>query len=79
MNAFPEETQCFLGTKGAGRCVGYCIAHLWIVTAEVEGVWRLDQRKLIIKQAFQVIRAFLKVNLDQLSLSSGGSAGEGGK
>jgi precorrin-6B methylase 2 len=42
------------------NCVGYCIAHLWIVPAKVEGAWRLDQGELIIKQEFQVISGALE-------------------
>jgi hypothetical protein len=34
-------------------CRTWCTAHLWIVPAKVEGVWRLPQGELRLKQAFQ--------------------------
>jgi len=34
-------------------CKTWCIAHLWIVPARVEGTWRLPQGDLTLKQTFQ--------------------------
>ncbi len=34
-------------------CKTWCIAHLWIVPARVEGIWRLPQGDLTLKQNFQ--------------------------
>jgi SAM-dependent methyltransferase len=46
-------------------CNTWCTAHLWVVPAKVEGLWRLPQGELKLKQAFQDLSG---------TLTSGGSS-----
>jgi hypothetical protein len=41
------------------NCSSWCTAHLWIVPAKVEGVWKLPQGVLTLKQQFQTISGTL--------------------
>ncbi len=38
----------------------FCEAYLWIVPAKVEGIWKLSQGELRLKQSFQMISGTLK-------------------
>jgi precorrin-6B methylase 2 len=42
------------------ECGIYCTAFLWIVPAKVEGVWKLPQGELTLKQSFQRFSGTLK-------------------
>jgi SAM-dependent methyltransferase len=42
------------------NCNSWCTAHLWIVPAKAEGIWRLPQGELTLKQNFQMISGTLK-------------------
>jgi len=67
----------------------YNKALLWIVPAKVEGVWRLPQGKLTLKQNFQMVSGALetgsnstpiedgRLNGDQISFSAGASHYDG--
>ncbi len=41
-------------------CSHYCVAHLWIVPAKVEGSWKLPQGELSLKQEFQMVSGTLR-------------------
>jgi precorrin-6B methylase 2 len=47
-------------------CTYWCVAHMWIVPAKVEGTWRMPQGELTLGQTFQKLSGTLK--------SAGGSA-----
>ena len=42
------------------NCNSWCTAHLWIVPAKTEGIWKLPQGELTLKQNFQMISGTLK-------------------
>ncbi|HME63215.1 MAG TPA: class I SAM-dependent methyltransferase [Candidatus Binatia bacterium] len=42
------------------NCNSWCTAHLWIVPAKAEGIWKLPQGELTLKQNFQMISGTLK-------------------
>jgi len=47
----------------AGRdCAAYCTALLWIVPARVEGVWKLPNGELRLRQSFQMLSGTLQAN-----------------
>lgn len=43
-------------------CPGFCMAHLWIVPARVEGEWDVNGDVLRLKQKFQTISGVLEAN-----------------
>jgi hypothetical protein len=51
----PDET-----IDAGGSCASFCRAHRWIVPAKVEGVWRLPDGELTLKQSFQMLEGSLK-------------------
>ena len=66
-------------------CQTWCTSLLYIVPAKVEGVWRLPQGELTLKQNFQMVSGTIgsgagsttiangRLRGDQLTFSSGGS------
>jgi hypothetical protein len=40
-------------------CTSWCTAYLWIIPAKVDGIWKLPQGELTIKQEFQMISGTL--------------------
>ena len=42
------------------ECTSHCTANYWMVPAKVEGMWRLPQGELTLKQKYQVINGTLK-------------------
>ena len=66
-------------------CGSYCTAHLWIVPARVDGVWRVADGELTLKQTFQTFTGMLssrgkstpvlrgRLDGDQIRFSSGGT------
>jgi SAM-dependent methyltransferase len=52
----PDET-----IDAGGGCVNFCRAHRWVVPARVEGVWRLPDGELTLKQSFQMLSGSLTV------------------
>jgi SAM-dependent methyltransferase len=42
------------------NCNSWCTAHLWIVPAKAEGIWKLPQGELTLKQNFQMLSGTLK-------------------
>ena len=57
-------------------CTGWCTALLWIVPAKVEGVWRLGQGELTLKQSYQFISGALKSGNDVTPITNGRLKGE---
>jgi len=41
-------------------CTYWCIAHMWVVPAKIEGTWRLPQGELTLGQNFQKLSGTLK-------------------
>jgi SAM-dependent methyltransferase len=44
----PDRTE-----QAPGECQSFCRAHLWIVPAQVEGVWRMGESELALDQKYQ--------------------------
>jgi SAM-dependent methyltransferase len=78
-----EWTADETATIGDG-CTSWCTAYFWMVPAKVEGIWRLPQGELTIKQVFQMISGTLesagssalitdgRLRGDQIEFSAGG-------
>jgi SAM-dependent methyltransferase len=52
-----------------GECVSWCTSLLWIVPAKVEGIWRMPQGNLSLKQDFQNVSGALTMNGTSLPVS----------
>lgn len=52
----PDET-----IDAGASCVNFCRAHKWIVPAKVEGVWRMPEGELALKQSFQMLSGTLTI------------------
>ena len=55
----PEQTESVGEEKCTNLC---CTAYFWIVPAKVEGLWRLEQEELRLRQSFQMISGTLSSN-----------------
>jgi len=66
-------------------CTYWCVAHLWIVPARVEGQWKSSAGGLALDQRFQMVSGTLRTNAgpqalngklrgDDLSFTAGGAA-----
>ena len=71
----PDETR----TLGPDGCINWCMAMLWIVPANVQGVWTTPDGYLSITQTFQMVSGSLgsdpitgKVTGDQISFTAAG-------
>jgi SAM-dependent methyltransferase len=54
----PDQTVTVTSKEG---CSGsYCMTFLWIVPAKVEGLWKLPQADLLLKQNFQMLTGEFK-------------------
>ncbi|MBM3344458.1 MAG: hypothetical protein FJY56_20450 [Betaproteobacteria bacterium] len=42
-----------------GKCGNYCSAYLWIVPADVNGVWQTSRGELVIEQRYQYFKGTL--------------------
>jgi hypothetical protein len=61
-NSFTMEDWTPDETIDAGNaCVNFCRAHRWVVPAKVEGVWRLPDGELTLKQNFQMLSGSLTI------------------
>ncbi|HSE89257.1 MAG TPA: class I SAM-dependent methyltransferase [Candidatus Binatia bacterium] len=69
-------------TAKISNCSSWCTAHLWIVPANVGGIWKTSQGELTLKQTFQMISGTLKngsvvtqvtgkLNGEEISFSAG--------
>lgn len=67
----PDETVQV--TEG---CTDYCVAHKWVVPAQVAGTWRLANQKLALRQQFQMLSGSLEQNGTTLPITAGRVDGE---
>ena len=54
----------------------YCQAFLWIVPAKVEGMWKLPQGELTLRQSFQTVSGVLRTGMERLPLVDGRLSGD---
>ena len=57
-------------------CTGWCTALLWIVPAKVEGIWKLADGELVLKQNFQTLSGTLRTGNRTVPITSGRLRGE---
>jgi len=55
----------------ANDCGSYSTALLWIVPAKVEGIWKLPQGELTLKQTFQTFSGTLKSDAKTVPITNG--------
>ena len=60
MGEWKDDETATLDEKSG--CSYYCVAHLWIVPAKVQGNWKLPQGELQLKQDFQMVSGTLRNN-----------------
>jgi precorrin-6B methylase 2 len=58
MGEWKDDETATLDEKSG--CSYYCVAHLWIVPAKVQGNWKTAQGELQLKQDFQMISGTLR-------------------
>jgi len=58
------------------NCTNYCTAYLWIVPAKVEGVWKLPEGELTLKQNFQMISGTLRSGRNTVTVANGRLRGD---
>jgi hypothetical protein len=60
-NSFPmqdwEPDESSQVTEG---CAGYCTALMWTVPAKVQGIWKLGNQELVLRQQFQKLQGELR-------------------
>ncbi len=59
----PEQT-----VEAQGECTSYCRAHLWIVPAKVEGMWKLPNGDLRLEQTYQHLYGTLRTGNATLNI-----------
>lgn len=52
-------------------CASYCIAHKWVVPAQVAGSWRIGNQQLSLKQEFQMLSGSLQNGASTLPITDG--------
>jgi len=52
-------------------CYNWCNALLWIVPANVEGTWKLQQGELVLRQEFQVVSGTMKNDKESADFNGG--------
>jgi hypothetical protein len=57
-------------------CGTYRTAYLWIVPAKVEGIWKLPQGELTLKQSFQMFSGTLKSGANTVRVTNGKLSGD---
>jgi SAM-dependent methyltransferase len=57
-------------------CGSYCIAHLWIVPAKIDGTWKLPDGELTVKQTYQRFSGSLRANGVNSPITDGRLRGE---
>lgn len=60
----------------SSECTSYCAAYLWIVPANVEGLWKLPQGELTLKQSFQTFSGTLKSAAATVAVTDGTLSGD---
>ncbi len=63
-------------TVGGNDCYSYSTALLWIVPAKVEGIWKLPQGELTLKQTFQEFSGTLKSGANTVPITNGKLSGD---
>ena len=53
-----EDDETATAEPGSG-CSQYCVAHLWIIPAKVEGTWKHPAGPLVLSQRFQMLTGTL--------------------
>jgi hypothetical protein len=72
MGEWEEDESASVGDD----CSGWCTALLWIVPAKVEGIWKLTDGELVLKQSFQKISGTIKSGNRIVPIVSGRLRGE---
>ncbi len=67
----PEQT-----VEAQGDCSSYCRAHLWIVPAKVEGIWKLPDGDLRLEQSYQMLLGTLRSGNNTMNITDGKVIGE---
>jgi hypothetical protein len=57
-------------------CTSWCTALLWIIPAKVDGIWKMPQGELTLKQSFQMLSGALKSGSGSVSISEGRLRGD---
>ena len=68
-----DETVTVEHTK---ECRPYCTVYLWVVPANVDGVWGLLQSELTLRQHFQRFSGTLKSGADTAPVTNGNLSGD---
>ena len=63
----PDQTE----TVNNEQCSSYNTALLWIVPAKVEGLWKLPQGELTLKQTFQMVSGTFKSGSRAVPITNG--------
>jgi precorrin-6B methylase 2 len=69
----PDQSVTVQGKEG---CSSYCTALLWIVPAQVEGVWKTPQGDLTFKQSFQMFSGTLTSDATTVPITDGKLSGD---
>jgi hypothetical protein len=67
----PEQT-----VEATGACTSYCRAHLWIVPAKVEGIWKLPDGDLRLEQTYQNLYGTLSSGNSTMTITDGKVIGD---
>ena len=57
-------------------CSGWCTALLWIVPAKVDGLWKLADGELVLRQSYQTIKGTLRTGGRTVPIASGRLRGD---
>ena len=68
----PDRTE----TVKNEQCASYNTALLWIVPAKVEGIWRLPEGELTLKQSFQMVSGTFKSGSRAVPVTNGKLEGD---
>jgi hypothetical protein len=69
----PDQTVI---VKEKGDCGDYFTALFWIVPAKVDGIWKLPQGDLTLKQTFQTFSGTLKSGAKTVPVTNGKLTGD---
>jgi SAM-dependent methyltransferase len=75
-NTFSMDTWQADDSATVTDCESYCTALLWIVPAKVEGMWRLPQGELTLKQEFQMVSGSLAAGGRTVPITDGRLRGD---
>jgi hypothetical protein len=57
-------------------CATYCMAHRWVVPAQVAGGWRIGNQQLALHQQYQIVSGSLREGTSTLPITNGRLDGE---